>query len=179
VAAGVLVGAAVAAVLVTLCHAAELTALALIVGAVVGGLAAHGLHGLLTRGPLRPAGDEARALAEVAAVYQQGYEVWYRVGRPSRQRERWLLYVRRKGRTWGYLDVDHMPAKHWLYVENVYVDDRHGNRGLATALLLCAASATGCRIMTTSARTRQGTRFFAKNRAVLQKYGVELRGTHP
>jgi hypothetical protein len=177
--AGALCGAALAAVAVCLGHAGDLTPVVMLAGLILGALSAAGLHRLLTRGPLRPAGAEARAVAEVEHAYGQGYEVVYRRGLPAWGREKWLCYARRDGRTCGYLDADYMPDKNWLFVENVYVDDRHGDRGLATALLLCAARLTGCRLVTTSGRTRQGVRFFDKTRPVLQKYGIELRDTHP
>jgi hypothetical protein len=177
--AGALCGAGVAAVAVRLGHAGELAPVLTIAGMIVGALSAGGLHRLLTRGRLRPVGDEARAVPEVDHACRQGYDVLYRRGRPSSGREKWLCYVRREGRTWGYLDADYMPDKHWLYVENVYVDGRHGDRGLGTALLLCAAHLTGCTLVTTSGRTRQGVRFFARSRAVLEKYGIELRDRHP
>ena len=44
----------------------------------------------------------------------------------------------------------------------------------AIALLLCAAKTTGCGVITTSSRPRQGARFFARNAPVLKRYGVEL-----
>ena len=177
--AGALCGAAVAAVVVRLGHAGDLAPVLTIAGVILGALSAGGLHRLLTRGPLRPAGDDARAVAEVDNAYRQGYEILYRRGLPLGGREKWLCYARWGGRTWGYIDADYMSGKHWLYVENVYVDGRHGDRGLATALLLTAARLTGCSLVTTSGRTRQGVRFFAKSRALLEKYGIELRDTHP
>ena len=177
--AGALCGAAVAALLVGLAHAGDQATFLTLAGTALGALAAGGLHWVLSRGLLRPVDDEARAVAEVANVYRQGYEILYRRGRPAHGREKWLWYVRRDGRTWGYLDADCMDAKRWLYVENVYVDGRHGDRGLGTALLLCAVTLTRCNLVTTSGRTRQGARFFTKNRAVLQKYGIELRDRHP
>jgi hypothetical protein len=177
--AGALCGAAAAAVAARLGHAGDAAAVLTLAGMILGALSAGGLHRLLTRGPLRPAGDQVRVVTEVEHAYGQGYELLYRRGLPARGREKWLCYVRRDGRTWGYLDADFMPDKHWLFVENVYVDPRHGDRGLATALLLCAARLTGCRLVTTSGRTRQGVRFFARSRAVLEKYGIELRDTHP
>ncbi len=176
--AGALCGGAAAALLAVLCHAGGATALLLILGTALGALSGHGLYWLLVRGPLIPVGAEARAMPEVAAVCGQGYEITYRRHLPGKGRGKWLFQVFLKGRARGYLDADFMEGQRWLYVENVYVDDRHGNRGLATALLLCAARTTGCVVMTTSARTRQGARFFEKNRAVLTKYGVELREQH-
>jgi hypothetical protein len=166
-------------VVVGLIHPGVSATTLLLTGAALGALAAAGLHGLLGRGPLLPVGDEARAVAEVASVYGLGYEVLYRRGWPAHGREKWLCYICRDGRTWGYLDADYMEAKRWLYVENVYVDDRHGDKGLGTALLLCAAKTTGCNLVTTSGRTRPGARFFARKREVLRKYGIELRDRHP
>jgi hypothetical protein len=148
-------------------------------GLALGVLAGSGLQWVLTREPLQAVEPAAKTMTEVADVYGQGYEIVYRRGRPSRQRRKWWFFVRYKGRTWGYLDTDFMESKHWLYVENVYVDDRHSNRGLATALLLCATRTTRCSVVTTSSRTRQGVRFFAKVRAVLEKYGIELRDRPP
>jgi hypothetical protein len=177
--AGALCGAGAAALVAGLARAGDQAAFCVVIGLAVGALAGGGLHWVLSQGPLRPAGEEARAVEEVAHAYRQGYEILYRRGRPSGGREKWLCYVRRDGRTWGYLDADHMEAKRWLYVENVYVDDRHGDRGLGTALLLCAVKLTGCTLVTTSGRTRQGVRFFEKKRAVLSKYGIELRDRHP
>jgi hypothetical protein len=176
---GAVCGLSVAVFLVALVPAADFTALALLAGLTLGTLMASGVHWLLFRGPLYPIDEEVRAITEVAAVYQQGYEIKYRQRLPSSKREKWLFYVFRNRQAWGYLDADFMAAKNWLYVENVYVDDRHGNKGLATALLLCAAKTTRCSIVTTSARTRQGVRFFAKTRGVLQQYGIDLRDKHP
>ena len=176
---GALCGAGVAAVIVRLGHAADFAPVLTIAGTILGALSASGLQRLLTRGPLRPVGDEARAVAEVENAYRQGYEILYRRGLPSGGREKWLCYARRDGRTWGYIDADYMRGKHWLYVENVYVDGRHGDRGLATALLLSAARLTGCSLVTTSGRMRPGVRFFEKSRALLETYGIELRDTHP
>jgi hypothetical protein len=177
--AGALCGAVAASILVGLAHLRGQATLPLIAGTAVGALSGGGLHRLLSRGPLRPVDDEARAVAEVAHVYRQGYEILYRRGRPSSRREKCLCYARRDGRTWGYLDADYMDDKRWLYVENVYVDDRHGDRGLGTALLLSAVKMTGATLVTTSGRTRQGVRFFEKKRPVLAKYGIELRDRHP
>jgi hypothetical protein len=177
--AGALCGAGVAGLVAGLGQVGDATALVLIAGTVLGTLSASGLHWVLARGPLCAAGEDAKALAEVDHAYQQGYEIVYRRGRPSGRCEKWLFYVRRQGRTCGYLDLDWMGAKHWIYVENVYVDDRHGSRGLAMALLLCAACTTGCRVLTTSSRTRQGVQFFAKARGVLKKYGIDMPDKHP
>jgi hypothetical protein len=177
--AGALAGAGVATVFVRLGYAEPFTPLLLVAGITLGLLAASGLHRLLAWGPRCPAGADARAVPEVDHVYRQGYEIVYRRGRPAGQSEKWIFCILLRGRTCGYLDVDRVAAKDWLYVENVYVDDRHGNRGLALALLLCATTTTGCRVLTTSSRTRQGARFFTKARAVLQKYGVDMPEKHP
>jgi hypothetical protein len=177
--AGAVCGGTVAALVAGLVHAGGVTALLIIVGTGLGALAGHGLHRLVVRGPRTPVPDEVRALPEVAAVCGHGYEVHYRRDRPWDGRGKWLFQVFRAGRACGYLDADYMEKARWLYVENVYVEDRHGNRGLATALLLCAALTTGCGLVTTSARTRQGAQFFAKSAALLKKYGVELRDQHP
>jgi len=134
---------------------------------------------LLGRGRPRPIGGRLRLLAEAAAVAAMGYEIVFRRARASKTCQRYAFWARHSGRTVGRLDVDFIESRKWLYVANIYVVETHGNRGVGTALLVCAARRTACTVLTTSSRTRRGAAFFAKNRETLKRYGVEMADRPP
>lgn len=149
------------------------TALALMTGT------AAAASRLLGRDRPRPITGRLRLLAEAAAVAAMGYEIVFRRVRASKTYQRCVFWARRGGRTVGRLDVDFIESRKWLYVANIYVVETHGNRGVGTALLVCAARWADCQVLTTSSRTRLGTAFFAKNRATLKRYGVEMADRPP
>ena len=127
----------------------------------------------------RPIGGRLRRLDETKAVAEMRYEIVFRLVRATKSYRRYACCALRDGRTVGRLDVDFIASRKWLYVANIYVVEAHGNRGVGTALLVCAALRTGCEVLTTSSRTRQGAAFFAKNRATLKRYGVEMADRPP
>ncbi len=101
--------------------------------------------------PVSPITDELKAIPEVQTVREKGYEIWFYRSPPNTRYQHWVLEARKFGR-----------------------DHRHRNKGLATAMLLCATRLTQCRALTTSGRTNQGAKFFEKNRLRLRRNGVEL-----
>ena len=107
------------------------------------------------------------------------YEIVFRFVHAAKAYRRYAFCALRGGRTVGRLDVDFIASRKWLYVANIHVVEAHGNRGVGTALLVCAARRTACEVLTTSSRTRQGAAFFAKNRATLKRYGVETADRPP
>ncbi len=132
----------------------------------------------LSRGmasPMSTITDELKAIPEVQKVYEEGYEIWFYRSPPNTHYQKWVLEARKLGRAKAHLSADFITAKQCLYIANVCVDQRHGNKGLATAMLLCATRLTQCRALTTSGRTNQGAKFFEKNRLRLSRHGVELR----
>lgn len=149
------------------------TALSLMTGATAA------LSPLLGWSRPRPIDGRLLNLAEVQAIREQGFEIVFCRTPASSKCQQYIFRARLNGRTVGQLDVDFIASRRWLYVANVYVVETHGNRGVGTALLVGAAKATGCQLLTTSARTRQGVRFFAKNRPVLKRYGIEMRDRPP
>jgi hypothetical protein len=124
--------------------------------------------------PMSTISGELKAIPEVQRVYEEGYEIWFYRSPPNARYQQWVLEARKLGRGKAHLSADFITAKQCLYIANVYVDQRHGNKGLATAMLLCATRLTQCRALTTSGRTNQGTKFFEKNRLRLSGHGVEL-----
>ena len=126
-----------------------------------------------------PVDGRLLTLAEVRAVGVQGYDIVLHRHSASKRYEKYVFRACRRGRTVGRLDVDFIAPRRWLYVANIHVVEAHGNRGVGTALLVCAAKTTACTVLTTSARTRQGARFFARNRAVMKSYGVEMSDRPP
>jgi hypothetical protein len=124
--------------------------------------------------PMSTITDELKAIPEVQKVYEEGYEIWFHRSPPNTRYQQWVLEARKLGRGKAHLSADFITAKQCLYIANVYVDQRHGNKGLATAMLLCATRLTQCRALTTSGRTNQGAKFFEKNRLRLSRHGVEL-----
>lgn len=152
-----------------------------IIAVVVGGSVAAVITISMIRGAftLHPVGDPIRAIPEAEKVLERGYEFWFHQGRASKIFQRWVFTASWGARTVGRLDVDFIGARKCLYVSNVYVVEPHGNRGLGTVLLLCAAKTTDCEIVTTSSRTRQGARFFEKTKPVLKGHGIELRDSSP
>ena len=149
------------------------TALSLMTGA------AAALSPLL--GWTRPRSIDGRvlSLAEVKAIREQGFEIVFCQTPASGKCQQYIFRACLNGRTVGQLDIDFIGARRWLYVANVYVVETQGNRGVGTAILVGAAKTTDCRVLTTSTRTRQGARFFAKNRPVLKRYGIEMRDRPP
>lgn len=127
----------------------------------------------------RPIGRLLRRLDETKAVAEMQYEIVFRLVRAAKAYRRYAFCALRGGRTVGRLDVDFIASRKWLYVANIHVVEAHGNRGVGTALLVCAARRTACEVLTTSSRTRQGAAFFAKNRATLKRYGVETADRPP
>jgi hypothetical protein len=125
--------------------------------------------------PMSPIAEELKAIPEVQKVYEEGYEIWFYRAPPHARYQHWVLEARKHGRGRAHLSADFIAAKQCLYIANVCVDQGHGNQGLATAMLLCATRLTQCRVLTTSGRTDQGTRFFEKNRLPLSQHGVELQ----
>jgi hypothetical protein len=138
-----------------------------------------GAGGLEEQRPLCPISDRIRAIPEADKVLERGYQICFRQGPASKTSKRWTFTAHLRNRTVGCLEVDFIEASSRLFVANVYVVESHGNRGLGTALLLCAAKTTDCRVVTSSSRTRQGVGFFAKARLVLKGYGVEMRDPPP
>jgi hypothetical protein len=134
---------------------------------------------LLGRRPLLPIGASLKTLPQVKHVTRLGYEIVYRAFPASKRYQKWTFVARRNGWPLGRLDVDFIEAGRWLYVENICVEDNHGNKGLGAALLVCAAKTTACDVLTTSGRTAQGARFFDRMRPILQQCGVELRDRPP
>jgi hypothetical protein len=124
--------------------------------------------------PMSTITDELKAIPEVQKVYEEGYEIWFYRSPPNTRYQQWVLEARKLGRRKARLSADFITAKQCLYIANVCVDQRHGNKGLATAMLLCATRLTQCRALTTSGRTNQGAKFFEKNRLRLSRHGVEL-----
>jgi len=131
--------------------------------------------GLAVASPMSPITDELKAIPEVQKVYDEGFEIWFYRCPPKTRYQHWVLEARKLGRAKAHLSADFIPAKQCLYIANVCVDQQHGNKGLATAMLLCATRLTQCRAVTTSGRTKQGAKFFEKNRLCLSRNGVELR----
>jgi hypothetical protein len=125
--------------------------------------------------PMLPIAEELKAIPEMQKVYEKGYEIWFYRYPPSARYQHWVLEDRKHGRGKAHLSADFIAARQCLYIANVCVDQGHGNQGLATAMLLCAARLTQCRTLTTSGRTNQGAKFFEKNRFCLSHHGVELR----
>lgn len=124
--------------------------------------------------PMSPITDELKAIPEVQTVREKGYEIWFYRSPPNTRYQHWVLEARKFGRAKAHLSADFIAAKQCLYIANVCVDHRHRNKGLATAMLLCATRLTQCRALTTSGRTNQGAKFFEKNRLRLRRNGVEL-----
>ena len=124
--------------------------------------------------PMSTITDELKTIPEVQKVYDEGYEIWFYRSPPNTRYRQWVLEARKLSRAKAHLSADFITAKECLYIANVCVDERHGNKGLATAMLLCATRLTKCRTLTTSGRTNQGARFFEKNRLRLSRDGVEL-----
>ena len=120
----------------------------------------YGGRGVPAAGPksAAPIADRLRLLAQAAAVAAMGYEIVFRRVRASKTYQRCVFWRTRGGRTVGRLDVDFIESRKWLYVANIYVVETHGNRGVGTALLVCAARWTDCTVLTTSSRTRRGRR---------------------
>jgi GNAT superfamily N-acetyltransferase len=175
---GILGGLGVAFLLAALVRPGDYAQVLVVAGMGAGGLAGLGWCWLRNRGPLEAVDEGVKALREIEDVCKKGYEILYR-RRPGRRCDHYSFQVFRKGQVLGYLDADYVAGKQWLYIENVYVDDRHGNQGLATALLVSAARTTPCSVLTTSARTPRGVRFFDKNRGVLKRYGIEMLEGRP
>lgn len=124
--------------------------------------------------PMSAIPDELKAIPEVQKVYDEGYEIWFYRCPPNTRYQHWVLKVRKLGRAKAHLSADFISAKQCLYIANVSVDQRHRNKGLATAMLLCATRLTQCHALTTSGRTNQGVKFFEKSRSRLSRHGVEL-----
>jgi hypothetical protein len=124
--------------------------------------------------PKSPKSDELKAIPEVQKVYEEGYEIWFYRSPPKTRYEHWVLKARKFGRAKAHLSADFIATKQCLYIANVCVDQRHRNKGLATAMLLGATRLTQCRALTTSGRTNQGAKFFEKNRLRLSRNGVVL-----
>lgn len=124
--------------------------------------------------PMSPIAEELKAIPEVQKVYGEGYEIWFYRSPPKTRYQHWVLEARKQGRSKAHLSADFIAAKQCLYIANVCVDQGHGNKGLATAMLICATRLTQCRALTTSGRTNQGAKFFEKNRLRLSSHGVEL-----
>lgn len=122
---------------------------------------------------------EFKALSEVRSVLRQGYAIFFTRGRAVRGYEKWTFQAHLRGHPVGRLDVDRIGLRECLYVENIHVEEEHSRRGLATALLVCAALTTGCREVATSGRTTQGAVFFQCVQPVLNGRGIELRRGMP
>ncbi len=166
-------GGAVASVIAGLGCAAGHAPFSILAGLACGTAAALAVG--RSSGPLCPISDRIRAISEAEKVLERGYQICFRHGPQSKTTRRWTFTAHLRNRTVGRLEVDFIEASSRLFVANVYVVESHRNRGLGTALLLCAAKTTDCRVVTSSSRTRQGEGFFAKARLVLKGYGVEMR----
>ena len=166
-------GGAVASVIAGLGCAAGQAPFSILAGLACGTAAALAVW--RSRGPLCPISDRIRAIPEADKVLERGYQICFRQGPASKTSRRWTFTAHLRNRTVGCLEVDFIEANSRLFVANVYVVESRGNRGLGTALLLCAAKTTDCRVVTSSSRTRQGVGFFVKARLVLKGYGVEMR----
>jgi len=145
-----------------------------VLGGAIGGAA---LIVVISRGmasPMSPIAEELKAIPEVQKVYGEGYEIWFYRCPPNTRYQHWVLEARKHGRGKAHLSADFIAAKQCLYIANVCVDQGHGKKGLATAMLLCATRLTQCRALTTSGRTNQGAKFFEKSRLRLRRHGVEL-----
>ncbi len=145
-----------------------------VIGGAVGGAAVILVISWRMVSPMSPIAEELKAIPEVQKVYGEGYEIWYYHSPLNARYERWVLEARKRRRAKAHLSADFIEARQCLYIANVCVDQGHGNKGLATAMLLCATRLTQCRALTTSGRTNQGAKFFAKNRLRLSRHGVEL-----
>jgi hypothetical protein len=143
-------------------------------GAIGGGVALLLVITWCMTSGMSPIAEELKAIPEVQKVYAEGYEIWFYRSEPNTRYQHWVLEARKRGRGKAHLSADFITAKHCLYIANVCVDQGHGNKGLATAMLLCATRLTECRMLTTSGRTNQGAKFFEKNRSRLSRHGVEL-----
>jgi hypothetical protein len=146
-----------------------------VLGGAMGGAALILVISRAMTSPMSPIAEELKAIPEVQKVYAEGYEIWFYRDPPNTRYEHWVLEARKRGRAKAHLSADYLAAKQCLYIANVCVDQGHGNKGLATAMLLSATRLTQCRTLTTSARTNQGARFFEKNRLRLSDHGVELQ----
>ena len=145
-----------------------------VLGGTIGGAALILVISWGMASPMSPIAEELKAIPEVQKVYGEGYEIWFYRSPPNTRYQQWVLEARKHGRGKAHLSADFIAAKQCLYIANVCVDQAHGNKGLATAMLLCATRLTQCRALTTSGRTNQGARFFEKNRLRLSGHGVEL-----
>lgn len=144
---------------------------------VLGGAIGAALIVVISSGiarPMFPIAEGLKAIPEVQQVYGKGYEIWFYRAPPKTRYQHWVLEARKHGRSKAHLSADFIPVNDCLYIANVCVDQGHGKKGLATAMLLCAASLTQCQAITTSGRTNQGAKFFEKNRLRLRRHGVEL-----
>jgi hypothetical protein len=145
-----------------------------VLGGAVGGAALIVVVSWCMPGAMSPIAEELKAIPEVQKVYGEGYEIWFYRSPPNARYEKWVLEARKHGRGKAHLSADFIAAKQCLYIANVCVDQGHGNKGLATAMLICATRMTQCRVLTTSGRTNQGAKFFETNRLRLSQHGVEL-----
>ena len=133
-----------------------------VLGGAIGGAA---LMLVISRGmasPMSPIAEELKAIPEVQKVYGEGYEIWFYRAPPTTRYQKWVLEARKRGRAKAHISADFIAAKQCLYIANVCVDQGHGKKGLATAMLLCATRLTQCRALTTSGRTKQGPSFSRK-----------------
>ncbi len=144
-----------------------------VLGGAIGGAALMVVSWCMAS-PMSPIAEELKDIPEVQGVYGQGYEIWFYRAPPNARYQQWVLETRKHGRSKAHLSADFIAAKQCLYIANVCVDQGHGKKGLATAMLLCATRLTQCRALTTSGRTNQGARFFEKTRLRLRRHGVEL-----
>jgi len=127
--------------------------------------------GCRNRGPLEAVDQGVKALRDDRRHLQEGYEILYR-RRPGRRYDHYSFQVFRKGQVLGYLDADYVAGKQWLLHRKMSMwTTRHGNQGLATALLVTRRPDDPLQCADHSARTPRGVRFFDKNRGVLKKYG--------
>lgn len=116
-----------------------------VIGGAVGGAAVILVISWRMVSPMSPIAEELKAIPEVQKVYGEGYEIWYYHSPLNARYERWVLEARKHHRAKAHLSADFIEARQCLYIANVCVDQGHGNKGLATAMLLCATRLTQCR----------------------------------
>lgn len=151
----------------------------LILVGTAGGVAVASAVSRTRAGPLSPLADAAKSAPEVDKIYRDGFDICFQQAAPSKRFVRYVFLARRAGRQLGRLDADFIADEGRLYWRNVYVAEAARRRGLGAALLVSAALTTGCSVLTSSGRTRDGAALCLRARPALKRHGVTLRDDPP